>query len=752
MNNRIKVVVLFIGVALVASYILFDQLSVKFGFTSANNAINVVANNYLSSDAKSALSVQVSIEEKDFLHLREKREQAIERGVLVNEEDSYVPFKFLSNNDTLVGEIRLKGHMLDHLKGDKWSYRIKLKGNDRFQGMKRFSIQHPGTRNYIYEWVFHEMLKRENIIALNYDFINVKLNEKDLGIYALEESFAEELLESNRRPKGVILRFNPNLYWSGRERKDLKGYRIWEEYSKYQTSFIEPYDKSRSLSDDDLINNFSEARKRIEQFRRGKKNTNEIFDIKKLATYHAIIDLVGGHHSLDWSDIKYFFNSITGKIEPVGYESFSASEIKTLSGLYNYVVDPASTNVFHKMLFSDATFFKQYIKELERLSNSKYLNNFFEEIDSDLLSKRATLNVEFPYKEFNPSIYYRNQQLIRAYLTIPEGMHAYSMGIDTNGLHLFMGAINNLPIEIVGIEIDGKYKEIDSFILPSKNQRELIHYEEHIIIVNKKIRSIFNPGSSIRIAWRLLGTVDCKYTEVFNTSFEIPSKINEKGNSLDTNGTSSANTTDFIIEKGNYLVSKPYTFSSDKNVIILPGVQFTFKDSGKFIFCNTVKFQGTQEQPIIIDSDKVTNRRCIESYLSQNQIVSMKNVINLGGQKDWLIYQNGGRFYAADCLFKQGEKFCVFNDVNLDIRNTVFETFQSTSISLSNCEAQLSQVSFVNCDNGMIEANLSSLKIKALECSGNRAIIFHNTGFVEGPEDDMLFCELGSSVRKVEVK
>ncbi|MDC3336340.1 CotH kinase family protein [Flavobacteriales bacterium] len=752
MKNRIKVIVLFLGLALVASYLLLDQLVVNYGFKSAGNAIGIVAKNYLNSDRNHALTVGLAIEEKDFLHLQEKRDQAIERGLLINEEDSYVPFKFLHEKDTLVGQIRLKGHMLDHLKGNKWSYRIKLRGNDRFKGMKRFSIQHPGTRNYIYEWVFHEMLKRENIIALNYDFINLNLNGEALGIYALEENFAEELLESNGRPKGVIMRFNPNLYWARRARRDLKGYRIWEEYSRYQTSFVEPYDRPRSLSDEMLIDNFSEARKRIQQFRKGEQSTAEVFDIEKLATYHAIIDLVGGHHSLDWSDIKYFYNSITGRIEPVGYESFSASEINTLSGLYNYVVDPVSTNVFHKILFSDATFFKQYVKELERLSQVEYLNKFFTAIDSTLSLKQAVLNVEFPYKEFDPSTYYRNQELIKEYLTIPEGMHAYSMGLDSNELRLFIGAINNLPVEMVGIEIDGKYKKIDPFILPSKNMGELIRYENYIIPINKKLQSKFKPGCSIRIAWRLLGTSERNFTDVFKTSFEMPYVVNEELESFNSSINSSVKTKDFVIVKGNYLVSKPFTFTSDKNVVVLPGVQFTFRDSGKFIFNNTVEFQGTQEEPIVIDTEKVTNGNYLESHLSKSQQVRMENVINLGGQEEYQIYQNGGRFYADNCLFKNGVKFCVFENVNVIVRNTVFETFQTASIAINRCDAQLNEVSFVDCENGVIDINLSGLKIKTLSSSSDGMVISHNTGFIEGPEDDISFCELGSSVQKVELK
>ena len=30
-----------------------------------------------------------------------------------------------------------------------------------FMGMKRFSLQHPGTRNYLYEWFYQQLSRGE---------------------------------------------------------------------------------------------------------------------------------------------------------------------------------------------------------------------------------------------------------------------------------------------------------------------------------------------------------------------------------------------------------------------------------------------------------------------------------------------------------------------------------------------------------------------------------------------------------------
>src|SRR5690606_5561948 len=105
----------------------------------------------------------------------------------------------------------------------------------------RFSLQHPGTRNYAYEWVYHKLLAYEGIIHLNYDFIALNLHDQDLGIYAIEEHFGQHVLQHNNRPQGAILRWNPGLYWEWRI-DELHGIYLDEEYSAYTSSYPEPYD------------------------------------------------------------------------------------------------------------------------------------------------------------------------------------------------------------------------------------------------------------------------------------------------------------------------------------------------------------------------------------------------------------------------------------------------------------------------------------------------------------------------------
>ena len=67
-------------------------------------------------------------------------------------------------------------------------------GDETLFGMKQFSLHHPRERNYAYEWLFHQALKREGLLGLRYLFVDVTLNGTHLGVYALEEHFEKRLL------------------------------------------------------------------------------------------------------------------------------------------------------------------------------------------------------------------------------------------------------------------------------------------------------------------------------------------------------------------------------------------------------------------------------------------------------------------------------------------------------------------------------------------------------------------------------
>ena len=77
------------------------------------------------------------------------------------------------------------------------SYKIDLIGDKRLWGLEEFAMQKPITRNYTYEYLFHQLLNHVGLTSIKYFFINLYINDQNLGVYAIEESFSKELIEGN---------------------------------------------------------------------------------------------------------------------------------------------------------------------------------------------------------------------------------------------------------------------------------------------------------------------------------------------------------------------------------------------------------------------------------------------------------------------------------------------------------------------------------------------------------------------------
>ena len=168
--------------------------------------------------------ITLSIDKKGYEKLANKRVEALATQILLTEDADFIPANIAYNQDQYKGEIRLKGDWVDHLEGEQWSFRVKLAGTNTLMGMRKFSLHHPRTRNYAGEWLFHQLLKEAGILSLNYKFIQIELlvqdgatkQRKNLGVYALEESFDKQLIERNQRREGIILKIDEAPLWQER--------------------------------------------------------------------------------------------------------------------------------------------------------------------------------------------------------------------------------------------------------------------------------------------------------------------------------------------------------------------------------------------------------------------------------------------------------------------------------------------------------------------------------------------------------
>lgn len=484
--------------------------------------------NYPKCFAMDPPVVSISVDDEGMEQLYSVVERAREAGVIEREGNDYVDGQFHidipgggEGTGDFKGRLRIKGKMTDHVEGKKWSFRVVARKNGSFLGMKRFSLQHPGTRNYLCDWFFHQLMKGEGIIALRYGFCKVKLNEEDLGVYAYEEHFGPELLENNGRLPGPIVRFDPGLFWLHRTQGLDGGAKVRDAYGAYQAANLDAFGSDDIAADPRQTKYFEQAIALMDGFRRGRLKASEIFDVERTGRRLAMLDLVGGHRSMDWSDVKFYFDPVAQRLEPISYESFSAERIDQLAGAYQATGPFSESDELHTAFFKDPDIFAAYVSSLERYSNKSWLDSAFTALEGPLDTASATLYAEFPYKELDRSVYYANQRSIRALLDTPKGFHAYDNGVHGDTLTLALVSVESLPMQV------------DSLILGDGTRMAPM---KPTVVPCRRIGSVGDPlevsflakeDSASKMIYHVLGSSVHKELDVFPFKLSVSSAQDE---------------------------------------------------------------------------------------------------------------------------------------------------------------------------------------------------------------------------------
>ena len=261
--------------------------------------------------------LHIDIKFDQFQKIQQIRDKAIAERQLTQGLNDYVPAKIRIGERTVKVKMRLKGDGIDHLRGDKWSFRIHTKGKGQLFGMRRFSIQSPATRNFESETLFFEALRREGLLAPRYFFSEVIINGKNIGLMAVEEHFSKELLESQGRREGVIMKFNEYLL-----HEELNGSNgLFPILANYKNVDIQAFRKKRISSSKTLSSQLELARGRMRSFQLGEVSASEIFDPETMGRFIALCDLWGAWHTIQWHNLRLYFNPITTKLEPIAYDA-----------------------------------------------------------------------------------------------------------------------------------------------------------------------------------------------------------------------------------------------------------------------------------------------------------------------------------------------------------------------------------------------------------------------------------------------
>ncbi|MBN2001862.1 MAG: right-handed parallel beta-helix repeat-containing protein [Anaerolineae bacterium] len=398
-------------------------------------------------------TLYIDIAPDDFAIIEAKREEALEKWILQTSSDDFVPASLrLGNGEPLPVRLRLKGDWADHFAHAKWSYRIETRGEGCLWGMRVFSLQDPSTRTYLNEWLFMEALRAEGVLAVGYRFVQGVQNGQALGIYAVEEGFAKELLESQSRREGVIVRYNEDLLWE-----------FWAAYTddsatpRGVTEFhiVDEFESGKVASTPALAAQRDAAVGRLRAWQNGELAASEVFDVETLAKFFALSDVWGAEHALYWHNLRFYYNPVTTRLEPIAFDTQAL-------GAGSFVDPPALRGLREVLAYDDPRFYRAYTQYLWQYSQPEYLAALRARSEGDFETLRAALEPEFgaqqdangqsvltpPWEALSV-----RQTSLRELLSPLQTVYAYVPAETPEGtLWLDAGNLLDFPVELLGVQ------------------------------------------------------------------------------------------------------------------------------------------------------------------------------------------------------------------------------------------------------------------------------------------------------------
>ena len=637
--------------------------------------------------------VYIDIKFKFLRKLQEKRKESLQRGVLITTKGDYVPAKIRHEGRTVKVKMRLKGDWARNSSDKKMSFRVQVKNGDHFLGMRRFSLQNPKARIYDGDRLFFEAIKREGILAPRHSFVDLTVNGTKMGIMALEEHFSKELLESQSRRAGVILKFDESMVWLA-ESEASKGRGFEGVYDNYKNATIKPFRLNRIKSSKKLTNELESATRLLRAFVDGALKPSQVFDPILMGRFIAVGDFWGAWHGLRWHNLRFYYNAITGYLEPIGFDAGIAYNQKPAH-------DPTAEPIVTKIL--DDSIRKVYMETLERLieeakdgttahwvealtnNNLKALHKeyfWLEGVDLDLLTQWAEQKLN---------------SVKRKDLLYPKILQVYLV---KNEMDYYLELQNPLPYDVIVTDIQ--------LLNVSKNNPVKLKFEEAslfpFILASSEIggmptgKKIHLQRKDIDVGTQFMVTANIKgdreihaiksllyFSNAIKPILPQPTlaktlsqhsylKVDKKRNIL-------------RVKSGQWQVNSWLVVPEGFELLLSEGTTLNFKSSAGLLARGPVTIKGTKDSPVILqgmrNSTKANYWQGIfvmnsesPSHWSHVKIKNTKGIKN----NDWVV-SAGVTFYESDVYLKNvtfSENRCE------DALNIIRSTFDLMDVDIKN--------------------------------------------------------------------
>ncbi len=715
-----------LGAVLVAVGLLFSVF--RYGIhlkeagvtTYFNTTLKKVAGfdfSFVSNYAKGSLAeldeVAIDIKFKHLLRLQYLRERSLEEGFILPEfKNEEFPAKMTHNGKTVNVKIALTGLVAhSHLRNpSKWSFEVKVRGDDTFMGMKSFAMLLPSTRGYLTDWLGFELMKEKGLMGLRVDFVNVSINGKSKGIFYMEERFDKYLVENNRLREGIIFKIENG---------------------------VEPYKESKLMEDPKTREQLLLIKRMYQQVMAGTLPPGKLFDLRKMAQVFVICDLMKNKHPLAGQNLRYYFNPVTGLAEPIAreWEELHDHDMEDRP-LFLEKPQPATRHFrferrpFIRLVYDNLEFKRFYIQEAAEASKVQFLDHLLKRNEAKLNALMKKVYRAWPYYD-DPTWYlYDNQRYMRSVLfPEKEQLGAFFNRKEGQTLKIYLQNLQDMPLQAdyLSWKDSIRFYPVEPVALDSRAKMPKGEARAFSFRIPEGLNWEDALAEELQVHYNLLGLEPAaRTTAIQRWAGEDEMARNEYADKKEANYGSfdfiqaDAKSGVITIPAGSWAISRDLYVPAGKSLVITPGARVSLSGGARIISYSPVFCEGTAEKPVLIDSPDGAGGGLLvieapeRSYFSHTTIDGISGTAKDGGLPNGALTFYRSAATINDCIFTNSPKGPCFLSAfrsGLSIGQTLFSNIAGNAINADYCTGGLSNSSIVNISGDALNLRGTGLTI-----------------------------------------
>jgi hypothetical protein len=652
--------------------------------------------------------VAINMKFKEYQIITNNRDRNIKEGHAVYAKSDWAKgnITFTGGESKLKAKFRLKGTMSDNwVESDgRWSFRVKLKGDQRYNGMKEFSLFTPSVGSGILEWLFQKVAKKEGLLTLRTKLVKLHLNGKYLGYYYLQEHYNKALVEGNKKREGPIVGYSKDrlvkLWYSdpagllstnGFNTADIK---LTGNYTK-----LKPSQKKIA----------SYALGMLERLRDKTSLPSEIIDVDMMAKLLAIRAIIASS-DLDWKDIKFYYNPLSARLEPIVREAHAEYDLYDwwYRGTRSYNSIHVGYTTFEDLIFSDRLIYGKYIEYLRKYTDINILELVKKNNETEYSQIISAMALSNDGEKWLERVHTRKGK-IRAAFAHPDPV---SINL-TKDKNLNIRNYQSFPIVIKNIIVNGDklYEDNIEFVAHGKINDEKYYDNLLKIPLNdmkmdtiEVLYSLSGDGniSSYRVRMYPTKSASKQDLDLYKKFFYI------KDNTLQNRESITVIDSSVITPK-------------EMKVVFSPGSTLTFQSTGQLISPGGIHLDGNKDSRIKVNATHdAKNGGILVSESSNISTIKYTDFSNLKGVfVDNKLISGSVNFYKTRVIIKDStfssnyikDDYINIVNSNFKLSNIVIDQSNADSIDIDFSQGSIEGAKIYNSGNDGLDFSGSEIKL-----------------------------------------